>query len=247
MTGDTDIWHVPFQGRNPSEVYRQNFLYQYKNIYVMDNHRAAYWCWRQAVDLDKPFNLLHIDRHTDALQSRIELWDQALPPVETLSIEDYLSAEIHDRDLGATYPVVRWDNYLSLCLHRHHTALVTFFSATHGEGDAPKPKPTLELHPWEVPGEIRYLAEHDPSPWICNVDLDYFFYSQDQKIYGQLVSDDYLVSLFSTLKTLRANGVISVVTLCLSPECCGGWRGAECIAYHVCDLLEVPFRLPDDD
>ena len=40
-------WLVPFKGRNTSGIYEQNFLWRDGAVYVMDNHRAALWCWIQ--------------------------------------------------------------------------------------------------------------------------------------------------------------------------------------------------------
>jgi len=41
----TNSWLVPFTGRNESDVWSQNFVWKKDNIYIMDNHRAALWCW----------------------------------------------------------------------------------------------------------------------------------------------------------------------------------------------------------
>ena len=40
-------WLVPFKGRNRSLSFDQNFLWRKDNIFIMDNHRAALWCWLQ--------------------------------------------------------------------------------------------------------------------------------------------------------------------------------------------------------
>jgi len=56
-------WLVDFKGRKSSGVYNQNFLWRSGSVYVMDNHRAAMWCWLQHVDPNHPHAILHIDRH----------------------------------------------------------------------------------------------------------------------------------------------------------------------------------------
>jgi hypothetical protein len=43
-------WPVDFRGRNRSGPYNQNFLWRRDSVYVMDNHRAAFWCWLQRID-----------------------------------------------------------------------------------------------------------------------------------------------------------------------------------------------------
>lgn len=44
---------IPFRGRNHSGPINQNLLWHYRNIYLMDNHRAALWCWQQEINLIK--------------------------------------------------------------------------------------------------------------------------------------------------------------------------------------------------
>ena len=112
MNADWD-WIVPFKGRNRSGVANQNFLCRSGSVYVMDNHRAALWCWLQELDLEEPHSLIHIDRHTDTLQSRLDDWMQHLPSWSD-DIDTYL-AQTHR--IGAhDCPVIRWDNYLSIYL-----------------------------------------------------------------------------------------------------------------------------------
>ena len=244
MSISNPVWHVPFTERKTSGAHHQNFLVQYDNVYIMDNHRAAYWCWLRECDLLKPFNLIHIDRHNDTLQSNLEAWHQVLPPVGTLSIQDYLDLKFHGSAPAGSYPLVRWDNYLSLFLRRESANLSRFVNATHGEGDLPNVKPSSTPALQELPGAVRCLADIDPAPWICNIDLDYFFYSVDQQVAGRLVTDDYLESIVESVQAHRESGAIQVTTICLSPECCGGWAPAEEIAHQVCALLGVPFTLP---
>ena len=56
-------WLVPFKGRNASGVYNRNFPWRSGTVYVMDNHRAAMWCWLQHVDPGQAHSLFHMDRH----------------------------------------------------------------------------------------------------------------------------------------------------------------------------------------
>jgi hypothetical protein len=54
-------WIVPFKRRNYSGATHQNFLCRHGNVFVMDNHRAALWCWLQAHDLATPHPLIPLD------------------------------------------------------------------------------------------------------------------------------------------------------------------------------------------
>ena len=124
-------WNVPFKGRIHSGVANQNFLCRSGSVHVMDNHRAALWCWLQELDLEEPHSLIHIDRHTDTLQSRLDEWMQRLPSW-TADIDAYLAQtyrmEAHD------HPVIRWDNYLSIHLREFGKSLQTVRCLTHKWG-----------------------------------------------------------------------------------------------------------------
>ena len=85
-----------------------------RNVYVMDNHRAALWGWLQELDLKQPHSLIHIDRHPDALQNRLDECLQHLPDWSA-GIDTYL-AKNYETD-GFDCPVIRWDKYLSIYLH----------------------------------------------------------------------------------------------------------------------------------
>lgn len=85
-------WIVPFKGRNNTGVYNQNFVWNDGHLYVMDNHRAAAWCWAQHVDPATSHALVHIDRHNDTLQSQLGSWLKALPNGTPATIEAYLAA-----------------------------------------------------------------------------------------------------------------------------------------------------------
>lgn len=246
MTQSKPIWHVPFQKRRPSVAFHQNFLVQHENVYVMDNHRAAYWCWAQHCDLGSAFNMLHIDRHYDTLPMPAA-WPEAVPDLTSTSIEDYLAMEAPVEPGTKAFPLFSWDNYLWLFLSNHEESMREFWCATHRDGTEPHVERTNTIEPWQLPSAIKYLKETDPAPWICNIDLDYFFFGIDQKVVGRMMSDEYLESVFQTVHELRSSGVVDVVTLCLSPECSGGWESAEQIAEQTCAILEIPFQLPSDD
>ena len=78
-------------------------------------------------------------------------------------------------------------------------------------------------------------------PWICKIDFDYFFFSCYQNVIGQWASREYLHQLFSPVQAECAANAIAVVTLCLSPARCGGWKPAESIAQSAYEIFDVPF------
>ncbi len=132
MTGQ---WIVPFKGRNHSGPYNQNFLWRDGTVFVMDNHRAALWCWLQALDLNKRHSIFHIDRHTDTLQSQLSDWRQNLPSSWNIDIDAYLDLK-YTNSLG-TFPLIRWDNYLTIYFDQFFSSISRAYFATHDDGDKP--------------------------------------------------------------------------------------------------------------
>lgn len=92
-------WLVPFRGRNHSGAFTQNFLWKRQNVYVMDNHRAALWCWLQHIDPKQPYSLFHMDQHYDTLASRMTTWLDNLPPDWALGIDEYLERKVKYQDI----------------------------------------------------------------------------------------------------------------------------------------------------
>lgn len=44
----------------PSFCYNDVFLWQGDNVFVMDNHKSALWCWMQMCSPDEKYNFMHI-------------------------------------------------------------------------------------------------------------------------------------------------------------------------------------------
>jgi len=236
-------WIYPFKGRNRSLSCDQNFLWNEGNIYIMDNHRAALWCWLRHIDSRKEYGLFHIDAHYDAASiSKTEL--AIIPDISVISFEEYLNITTYgvgDEEL----PMIRWDNYLYLYQARYSNQISDFFTATHQIGD--EPLRTIhweEVHMSQLPLQLdELLAGFGKSGWILNVDLDYFFARQPDG-YGRIHSQYYINSAFSVIKKYLESGKVICLTICLSPECCGGWDAAEKLCYEFCDILGIDFRLP---
>lgn len=214
---------IPFEGRNSSGAYNVNFLYRDKNVFVMDNHRLAMWCWLQYFNSNSDsFNLFHLDRHTDCLSSHLANWvAQSLSPlhVESMSISDYVSKI----DSQSKVPLYRWDNYLSIFLEIYKNKIGLCRFATY-QGDKPNHSPVYSCAPWEIPDNLDFYMRS--GAWICNVDLDYFFHALDDD-HVLMYSVEYIGEVFKKIDMLLQGKNISVLTVCFSPECCGGWSNAE--------------------
>jgi len=54
-------WLIPFEQRGYSGIFECNFLWQWGNVYVMDNHRLSLWCWLRQLDSASMVDILHMD------------------------------------------------------------------------------------------------------------------------------------------------------------------------------------------
>lgn len=236
---------MPFKGRNHSGPCNESFLWRNSSVYVMDNHRAALPCWLQEVDLDSTHSILHIDRHTDTLQSRLEEWLKNLPLSWELTIEQYLHHTYRPNDSLGDVPLFRWDNYLSIYFANFSAAIETCYFATHEDGDAPNYHHVCKVDSWSLPYCFRECLDQKQGPWIVNIDLDYFFWKDSQPI-DVMVSGAYLSACFKSQRKKIDDGVVKATTICLTPheEFTGGWRNSENLAKRVLTYLGVDFRLP---
>lgn len=224
---------IEYKGQNVSWVKDLNLLCKKNNIYVMDNHVAALWCWMQEIKTNEKYNILHIDAHYDTMASHIDSWLKYIPAnIKELSIHDYLAMRFYDEDFRDGNEIMRWDNYFPIFhrLYKHNINSYHFF--THNEGSIfDEMEYKLNQHP--IPGLLNlidYVFDKGSSgsyKWIVNIDLDYFFQKIDNTdIAIRFISDEAIDFLIIKLKTHLSSNKIEVMTIALSPECCGGWKNS---------------------
>jgi hypothetical protein len=214
---------IPFLGRGYSGALKQNLLWQDGSIYLMDNHRAALWCWQNELDLSQTsHSILHIDRHYDTLDSNLERHVAKMPCLQGLPIQQYLDASILIG--GNSFPLFRWDNYLSMHIEKFGHNIQKLIWLTHRDGDKPKML-GWEFAAHDAPGNLAHWVS-EGGPWIVNIDLDYFFCdSEHEKEYLQMYSDAYFDAMFHQLRLALSNGNIAAVTVCLTPtDFTAGWE-----------------------
>jgi UPF0489 domain len=247
MVGQTPgEWLVIFKGRNTSGAYNQNFLWRCGNVYVMDNHRAAMWCWLQHINPNTAHSLFHIDRHTDTLQSRLDEWLAHSPPSWALTADQYLTHSYVFPETGNTIPVIRWDNYLSIYLALFGANISTCYFATHDDGDKPNYDEAIFVKIWEVPFNLDYWLTARNRPWIMNIDLDYFFCDGEEDRAQRMLSDAYIDRCIDIVRLKMEDGTIAVTTIALTPSdnFTGGWGPSEELARRVLSRLGIDFSLP---
>lgn len=244
----TYTWHVPLERREVSGYGTQNFLWQSGPIYIMDNHRAAWWCWLQHLMPDEPIDVFHIDRHTDTLTSNLPRWKQSLPAqMRGVSLQDYLSYQTKLN--GFSSVTIRWDNYLSLFFEYEKDNLGSVYFATHGDGDLPNlPEDSWrDVTPWELPANFDFFLGRGKN-WVVNIDLDYFFCEMDDGSCRRFLDEAYVRELCAVIKKKLDEGRIKVLTICLTPDedgFSGGWASAEALCAEFCQHLGIQnFQLP---
>ncbi|WP_432735075.1 UPF0489 family protein [Maridesulfovibrio sp. FT414] len=233
-------WLVEFQGRNHSTAIKLNFLWQHENVFIMDNHRAALWCWLAALKEEGELNLFHVDRHFDALFSKQDYAHFPHADFEDLSIGEYLACG-YDNDFFAVTPLFRWDNYLGLFVEKFRERVGSWAFATHGKGTPPHSIRYAAYEPWEFPAAIGELK----GKWIFNLDLDYFFGRMGNGQMGRLFTDEYIRGWGQALAHAVEQGTVRTLTISLSPECAAGWEGAESALQVFLDGFGVNFSIPD--
>jgi hypothetical protein len=208
----------------------------------MDNHRTALWCWLQHLEKHNKYDLFHIDRHYDTLSSKNNEWLSQVPDLKEISISDYLAIK-EDTALG-TFPLIRWDNYLSIFLELYGEHVEECIFATHNDGDEPDWENWLRDAVWDIPDILESRLSHSKNTWILNIDMDYFFFNGHKENPERMLTDDYAQAVFEVAHKKYQDGTIKVLTIALSPECCGGWKPAENLCQKLCDIMNLEFALP---
>ncbi|QNR22772.1 peptide arginase family protein [Croceimicrobium hydrocarbonivorans] len=217
-----------------------NFLYKEDNIYIMDNHLASAWCWLQEVDQEGKNIFLHIDRHYDLLNSPEVIQEYIIDKkieLKNLNFSEYENLEVIYEQKNAS-KIFRWDNYiLNLqILYPKIFGKATF--VTHRDGNKEGDIITREEDFLTMCHEIHSWIEDSNNRCIINIDIDFFF-TQLDKEYIQIYTNEVIYEFAKSLATLKNK--ITVITICLSPECCGGWNNALDIASIFSEALENKF------
>lgn len=213
---------IPLANRGASASSQDNVLWNDGKVYVMDNHRLALWCWFQKLEKNKRYNLFHIDAHPDMSESALKYFHHDL---WTMDLKTYRETWQDDINM----PLFRWDNYIEIFLKRYPELIGQTFSATHHLGS----NKTLseDIRAYDLikfsQGVFSGGKYVNDLPWIVNLDLDYFFSAAPEKLL--LFSEDYMKKLAESLSLGLSNGMIAILTISLSPECCGSWKKAESV------------------
>ncbi len=275
------MWLRPWTQRGTSRETRLNLLWQSDDrpLYLMDNHRAALWCWRRHLEAGEPYGLGHVDYHWDAramdpadLQCLAHEW----PHLDDLQRYDELKSRTREDGVGGHEPLVCWDNYFDALLHLYprvaqvHVAVHQSRERMGGAMKALQERYDLAVRastrraairrlllplrrpkgpPFAVHSPVRFFEELDGAlrgagvPFVLNLDLDYFFAigSDEHETVRRAFELPFITECFRTVA--RHWERLKVVTIALSPECCGGWEAAEVACRAAFEGLGVPYPL----
>ncbi|NJO88170.1 MAG: hypothetical protein HC831_03780 [Chloroflexia bacterium] len=143
---------------------------------------------------------------------------------------------------------MHWDNYFPLFhrLYKNNINRYQFF--THKEGSMfDEMEPMLDEYP--IPGLFNlmdYIFDEENSGtynWIVNIDLDYFFQRIDETdITIRIISFEAIDFFIQKIKP-HLNDKITVMTIALSPECCGGWDNSLSLMNYFASKLDIDFKI----
>jgi hypothetical protein len=230
------------KGFNYSGCFQYNIVLKTDNFYVMDNHGAALWAWAQHIDTAKKYNLIHIDKHFDTLATNLSIWVNSLPPdLKNVTLDEYLALK---HKLGnEEFPTIRWDNYIPIfdSLYGENINSYTFFTHKYGTSctNALDQKKVQEWQAQSLFNGIDDLIIEAEVETILNLDIDYFFLENNNK-YFQLFSNQAIYELFTQIShCFLSTDKIKVLTVALSPECCGGWVNSLRIYNKLAKCLDI--------
>lgn len=217
---------IAFRGENSSHAFHTNLLLKEKKNYLMDNHRMALWCWTQEIDVNKSYTIIHIDKHYDTLGNQVEVWAKEIKKdLKDMSVNEYDKLE-YEVNAYEMYPVFRWDNNMPLFqyLYPENVKEYLFFTQKNGtiwEGMRNK---ITHYSAFNLVNDFHDYFEDLKDNIIVNLDIDYFFNNSIKKFV--IFSDEAIQRIFRIISDIMRNQN-NILTVALSPECCGGWKNSK--------------------
>ncbi len=226
-------------GQKFSHAFELNYLAQEGNIYIMDNHLAAFWCWSKELDPMKSYTLMHIDRHNDLSDALVKeafhLYKNK--KFKSMPIEKALALRVNDHQM------LMWNNFIELYNVFNPYTLKNFEFVT------PVKLPTKYKHLKNIPlkrwvnkeftvQELFSQLNPQAQPKVINLDIDVFFAERNGN-YKRILTNRELEAFAKKIKPLIDKAAL--VTIALSPECCGGWYNSIAMYNSLNKYLKLSF------
>jgi hypothetical protein len=218
------------RGENTSGSCNLNFVAKFENIYIIDNHLAAFWCWNQLPNQTN-HQVLHIDRHYD-LRPYYEDNDQLIHTINWNNVQIEEITNFHYTENGSEHQLIRWDNYINLFRELKPNFFEELIFITQKEDTFSYEGEFREM-------EIFKLANNDINNFnnpILNLDIDFFF-SELEGITKRTFTNDFINHIAEWVK--EEQNKFDQIILCLSPECCGSWKEAKEVANIFLSKFEI--------
>ena len=247
-------WILNKEKWGKSGAYQQNFLWKSNKypLYIMDNHRAAAWCWGQHVDEKDFFQITHVDYHTDTTYGELKHWMKSLKglSLKDLSFTEYLSLKYKPRELtpGQNHYTFTWDNYITI-FYELFKKQIRYFNCCVVEGEhLPEYIMNEDVFqaflPHDVIDEIEAPFQREKS--ILNIDLDFFVYQQNGPRKAEILyTENYIQDIADKVKQKLDEDRFLCVTIALSPETSGGWENAVKLSKMLCKRIDDSFTIDE--
>lgn len=204
----------------------------------MDSHQMALWCWSKCKQFGTS-NILHIDHHYDSRGISIE--EASYDDITSIpeSHLDYLAIDM-DVPGYSRIPQISWDNFLSVYLKKFRKGGRVCYLTGETWGDKPSDQ---EVEFWDNEHRDNLIDQElrDGESWIVDIDIDYFFDRIEEEFIDWPV--ERIKKTAEILKQKQDAGIISVMTIALSPNCCGGLEASKRVLQIFCEELDVAFPL----
>ena len=227
-----------------SSIDTLNFLCNEGNIYVMDNHLAAGWCWLHHLDPQKGYNFFHIDRHNDLLCNAPVDKYEFLRETPRITLDEYTALEFKNNFL---YKVFQWDNYIKQVNFLFPNWFEVCYFATSDKNvvdNYPASTKNLKIDyscsPLELYSDINKWISRTENKWILNIDLDYFFDDGGLQIFSEAYIRKLAHEVYLSLEH------IAILTIALSPECCGSWQQSIWALNIFAEELHLELRIDEN-
>ena len=220
-----------------------NYLWKcdHAPIYIMDNHLAAAWCWMQECSSDEDYNFIHIDQHSDLKGCGHTANIEFIRTNQKITLDDYIKISYTTHK---EFQFFQWDNYIRACHYlfpKWFNSNLFYYTKPYLGGSAYewgyKDFSVQRMDPFSIRQDItHYIKEQHffsdkavleenkrTKKWIVNIDLDSFWDTNKIKVFDNQFINDLGKRISDAMKNIQ------VLTIALSPSCCGGWDNAiEC-------------------
>ena len=236
---------IPFNKNLINSAYfidHDNYLSQSDNIFIMDNHRLALWCWWNQISENKLYSFIHIDAHWDCSPTFLPYFLKHKKKLKTLSLEEFRNYNI--KTTNGNTRLFRWDNYIPMFLEKNKKIVYKISSVWQNEDSRNK------THFNEKILKIEHLSflirnYNRKEKIIFNLDMDYFF-KRKGDYYSLRFSKSEILNFFEALHFCYKRKNIKVLTIALSPECCGSWKNSNKILKLFNKKFNIKFNIHDN-